>query len=266
MRNEHAASRYRRLYASLLRLYPKPYRERFEEGMLQTFRDLCYEHVAGPSSAFALRAFGDTAVGIIKEHVSYFFSSLVMTKNILRLALVTACLLMIPLVAMQFTTEVNWTLFDFVFAGTLIFGTGLAYEFLASRGGTVAYRVAVGVALATAFLLIWVNAAVGIIGDGDLDSPNGLYVGVLAIGFFGALIARFHPRGMSYTLFATAIAQLAVPVIALFIWSPQEFSWAPGVFQVFVLNACFAMLFVVSGLLFGSAARKRAPAIAKLAS
>ena len=89
--------------------------------------------------------------------------------------------------------------------------------------------------------------SVGIIGDGDLDSPNALYFGVLAIGLVGALIARFQPRGMSYTLFAMALAQMLVPIVALIIgWN----DFAPGVLQVFVLSAVFALLIVGSGLLF----------------
>jgi hypothetical protein len=70
---------------------------------------------------------------------------------------------------------------------------------------------------------------------------------VLAIGFFGAIIARFRPRGMSNTLFAAAIAQMIVPVIALIFW-PADF--APGAVKVFVLNAGFAVMFAGSGLLF----------------
>ena len=37
-------------------------------------------------------------------------------------------LLLIPLVAMQFTSEVNWTLSDFVVGGMLLFGTGIICE------------------------------------------------------------------------------------------------------------------------------------------
>jgi hypothetical protein len=43
MANEHATARYRKLYAKLLRLYSKPYHERFGEGMTQAFNDLCRE-------------------------------------------------------------------------------------------------------------------------------------------------------------------------------------------------------------------------------
>ena len=37
--------RYQACYAMLLRLYPRPFRKHFAEGMAQTFHDLCREHV-----------------------------------------------------------------------------------------------------------------------------------------------------------------------------------------------------------------------------
>ena len=75
-------------------------------------------------------------------------------KNIMRLALVTVFLLLIPLLAMQFNTGVDWSLFDFIVAGALLFGSGLAYERIARKGGNTAYRAAVGVAVAAALLLV----------------------------------------------------------------------------------------------------------------
>ena len=77
-----------------------------------------------------------------------------------------------------------------------------------------------------------------------------MYGAVFAVGFVGSLVSRFKPRGMARTLFVAAFAQMLVPVIALLIWPPPDTSWVPGVFGVFVLNAFFAMLFVVSALLF----------------
>ena len=59
-------------------------------------------------------------------------------------AVVVALILMVPLVAMQSTKEVNWDLFDFAFMGTLLFGAGLTYELVARKMSTAAYRVAVG--------------------------------------------------------------------------------------------------------------------------
>ena len=153
---------------------------------------------------------------------------------------------------MQFTEEVHWDLFDFVVMGGLLFGVGLAYELVARRSGNTVYRIAFGVGLVAAFLLAWVNGAVGIIGN-ENQPANLMYGAVFAVGFIGSLVARFKPRGMAHTLFAAALVQLSVPVIALIIW--PQISWGgAGIVGVFVLNAFFAALFVVSALLFRHAA------------
>jgi hypothetical protein len=174
-------------------------------------------------------------------------------KNIIRIAIGTGLLLLIPLMAMQVSGEWNWGLFDFVFMGALLFGTGLTYELVARRGGTIAYRAAVGIACATGLFLVWVNAAVGIIGDEEL--ANAMYLGVLAVGFIGAFMARFQSRGMARALSATALAQALVPLIAM-IWVPAV-DFAPGVVPVLGLNACFVTAWIVSALLFRHAAKPR---------
>lgn len=178
-------------------------------------------------------------------------------KNIIRIALVTAFILLIPLVAMQFSDEVDWNLFDFVVAGALLFGSGLTYELIARKAGNTAYRAAVGVAVAAALLLVWINLAVGIIGSED-NPLNAMYFVVIFIGIIGAGIARFRPRGMARALFVTAFAQLLVPVIALIIGKSQAHALQdpPGFVGVLALNAFFAMLFVVSGLLFRHSAQE----------
>jgi hypothetical protein len=178
-------------------------------------------------------------------------------KRLMVWAFVVALILLIPLVLTIRDGGVegvgwNWAFFDFVFMGALLFGAGLVYELVARKMSNGAYRAAVGLAVVAAVLLVWINAAVGIIGDGDLDSPNGMYFGVLAIGFIGALIARFRPHGMARALFTMAIAQALVPVIALVISKPAFFD-PPGVLGVFVLNTFFVLLWVVSALLFRNA-------------
>jgi hypothetical protein len=65
---------------------------------------------------------------------------------------------------MQFSPEVKWGPFDFAVAGVLLFGSGLTYELVARKMGRIAYRAAAGIAVVTA-LLVWLNLAVGIIGD-----------------------------------------------------------------------------------------------------
>ena len=142
----------------------------------------------------------------------------------------------------------HWTLGDFLCAFVLLFGTGLAYELLASKSDNVAYRWAVGIAVVSALLLVWVNAAVGMIGD---DNPaNVLYVGVIVVGIIGAISARQQPHGMARTLVVMAMAQMVVPVMALILWKTD---FAPGVVGVFALNGVFAALWLLSAWLFWKA-------------
>jgi hypothetical protein len=248
MAYEHSIQPYRHWYAQLLRLYPKPYYERFGEGMEQTFNDLLRERAEEERGLFicALWMFFETFTRIIQENITFM---IMQNKNIIRIALATAFILLLPLLAMQFTDEVVWGLADFAVAGALLFGTGLTYELVARKGGNIAYRVAVGVALAAALLLVWLNLAVGVIGSED-NPTNLMYGGVLAVGIIGAIIVRFQSHGMARALFATALAQALVPVIALIIGTPQVTSVA-----VLGVNAFFVMLFVGSALLFLRASR-----------
>ena len=174
-------------------------------------------------------------------------------RSVVGVALATALMLLIPLLAMQITDEVAWNVFDFVFAGALIFGTGLTYVLVARKAGNTAYRFAVGVALAAAFLLVWGNAAVGITDSGaDL-----MFLWVPAVGIIGAIIARFQPRGMARAMFATALAQASVAAIALVFG--LGLPWSPPV-EILGLNGFFVALFLGSAWLFRYAAREQPPA------
>jgi len=141
-----------------------------------------------------------------------------------------------------------WDLADFVVAGVLLFSAGLTYELVARRAGSRAHRVAIGLAVAGALILMWMNLAVGLIGNEE-NPANLMYIGVLAVGIIGAIIARFRPHGMARALFATALAQALVPVIALLVWK-TEASSAEAFSRVLMINAVFVMLFVGSALLF----------------
>jgi hypothetical protein len=88
-----------------------------------------------------------------------------MTKSIVFVGLVAALILLVPLVAMQFTDEVVWDLVDFAVAGALLIGTGLLYAMAVRKISSTKYRIVAGIALAVAFLLVWVELAVGIIGS-----------------------------------------------------------------------------------------------------
>ncbi|UFH52702.1 hypothetical protein [Spirosoma sp. KNUC1025] len=79
--------------------------------------------------------------------------------------LAVAFLLSIPLIAMQFTDEVKWGLFDFIVAGTLLLGTGLMCELVLRTVRKREYRIGLCVIILIALFLIWAEIAVGIFGS-----------------------------------------------------------------------------------------------------
>ncbi len=125
------------------------------------------------------------------------------------------------------------------------------------KTGNTAYKSAVGLALATPFLLVWMIGAVGVLGRAG-DRADFMYIGVLAVGIIGAIIARFQPHGMARALFATALAQALVAVIALIAGMHQAPYSSVG--EILGLNGFFVALFLRSALLFRNAARERTPA------
>jgi hypothetical protein len=166
-------------------------------------------------------------------------------------------LMLLPLFAMQVTDEVVWDLADFALFGALLTDAGVTYELLARKTGSTAYRAAVAVALAAAFILVWMNAAVGVIGT-ERDDANLMYGGVLAVGIIGAIIARFQPSGMARALFATALAQALVAVIALLAGLGSTGSMWPR--DNLILTGSFAALWLISAWLFRKAAAEQTPA------
>jgi hypothetical protein len=168
------------------------------------------------------------------------------------IAAATGAILLVPLVAMRFTDEVVWTVGDFVVAGALLFGSGMMFDLIASRATTTAYRAAIGVAVGAALLLVWVNLAVGIIGTENNDA-NALYLGVLVIGATGAAMARLRAQGMARTMFAMAIAQATVPLIAL-IGGGLDVEPVDAFTRTLDANAMFVVLFAASAMLFRRAA------------
>lgn len=116
-----------------------------------------------------------------------------------------------------------------------------------------AYRTAIGLAFLAAFLIVWMNLAVGIIGEPD-DLANLMYVGVLGIGAVGALVGRFRPGAMAHAMFAMAGAQVliaAITLIARLGIPPGEPRW------VLIVNGLFFALCLGSALLFRRAQSTR---------
>lgn len=86
-------------------------------------------------------------------------------KRLIGIVLTVALLLLIPFVAMQFTDEVNWSLADFVVAGVLLLGTGLMCELVMRKVPKREHRLAICGVILLAFVLVWIELAVGIFGS-----------------------------------------------------------------------------------------------------
>jgi hypothetical protein len=106
------------------------------------------------------------------------------SRPVVRIALVTMCVLLVPLVAMQLTDEVDWGVADFVVAGALLAGSGLLLELAMTKPGAIVYRVAA----------VAVGAAAIVLGEVD-DAPGLVAFGLLLIAGAVALTIRTALRG-----------------------------------------------------------------------
>lgn len=118
-------------------------------------------------------------------------------------------LLLLPLVAMQFTGEVKWDATDFIVAGLLIGSVGVAFEVTVRMTTNFTYRAASAVALGVSFMTIWANGAVGMIGNED-NRYNLLFLAVIGLALLGAVIARFRSAGMAAAMLIAGVAHAGI--------------------------------------------------------
>lgn len=154
---------------------------------------------------------------------------------------------LLPAVAMRFNPEVDWGPEDFLAWGLMLLAACGTLELAAWRSRDPAWLAGALVAVGTAFLLLWANLAVGLIGGED-DPANAMYLWVLVVAVGGPLLARLRPRGVALAMVAAGIGQLLVPVVA----------GALGQWPVWPLTAGFCALWLAAAGLFMLAAR-RAP-------
>lgn len=90
-----------------------------------------------------------------------------MGTDLLRVALATAMILLVPLLAMQMTGEVAWSGADFAAAALLLGGAGLACLRVARRAARLPHwqRLALVGMVALAGAALWVELAVGVFFD-----------------------------------------------------------------------------------------------------
>lgn len=85
-------------------------------------------------------------------------------KRLLIILTIPLLLLSVPLIAMQFSDEVNWSLFDFVVAGILLLGTTLIIELILRKVKTKRNRIILAIIVISLLLITWAELAVGVFG------------------------------------------------------------------------------------------------------
>ena len=87
-----------------------------------------------------------------------------LNRRPLIMLLIIGALLVIPFIAMQFTTEVNWSAMDFVVMGAMLLGLALAIELILRNVKKPYHRWIIGAIVVLLFLLTWAELGVGIFG------------------------------------------------------------------------------------------------------
>ena len=86
-------------------------------------------------------------------------------KRLVYILATVTFLLLIPLISMRFTSEVNWSIIDFALMGGLLFGVGLLCEFVLRKVRSSQNRIILCGAILFTFFLVWAELAVGIFGS-----------------------------------------------------------------------------------------------------
>lgn len=124
-----------------------------------------------------------------------------------------AVLWLTPLVAMQFTEAVQWSVFDFAVFGAMLAIAASLFDLATRMGGDLARQAAFALTIGTGFLMTWANLAVGLVGSED-NPINLMFWTPLVVAFLGGVMVRFRPRRFSLVLIVTAAAQMAPAIIA----------------------------------------------------
>jgi hypothetical protein len=124
---------------------------------------------------------------------------------------------------------------------------------MASKSENIAYRFGAAVALGASFLQVWMNLAVGIVGNEDNPVNLGFYLVVVAAGAC-AFTARLRPDGMARAMLAVAGMQVLLAMVVA--TAPSTARDDPmGSMGVLGLSAGFTALWLVSAALFYRSAR-----------
>ena len=155
------------IFSLILRFYPKSYRQEFGEEMKFVFseslKDANKENGEGLIN-FWSRTILDSGKSILKENIENKKGGENMkNKNFIRPLAVTIGILSVALLGALFVDGWDWSPFDFILMGTLIFGTGFLVEIANMKIKNKNHVIIAAVAIVAALLVVWVHLAVGIV-------------------------------------------------------------------------------------------------------
>lgn len=110
------------------------------------------------------------------------------------------------LLTLAWVSNWHWSSADFVVAGAMFAIVGGTFELAMRASGNASYRAGAAIALAAAFLLVWINLAVGIIGN-ENNPLNLMFFGVIGAALVASIIARFKAAGMARAMTIAAAIQ-----------------------------------------------------------
>jgi len=168
-------------------------------------------------------------------------------KSILVVAVVAALLLLIPLAASFVTTEMEWTLSDYILVWVMLMVAGTTYTLVSRLSSDYTYRGAVALSAVTGLFLVWSNLAVGIIGNED-NAINSVYFIIIMVGFIGAFWVRFQSKGLSRVLGGMALMVAGVGSYALL--SGMQHVPESSVMQIIGVHMFFVTPLAIAAILF----------------
>ena len=132
-------------------------------------------------------------------------------------------LLALPAIAMQWTDEVNWSPSDFVFAAILLGALGAGIDLALRMRGSWLRRLAIATFALASFLTLWINAAVGIIGDEDSINMGFTIMVIAAIA--AAALVRMRAPAMANILALAACVPMVLGVVATVTMPGHQVEW-----------------------------------------
>lgn len=159
-------------------------------------------------------------------------------------------LLLVPFIAMRVTSEVNWTLGDFIFAGLMLAALCGTVELAVRHSSKAIYRWAIALAGLGAFVVVWVNLAVGIVASED-NEYNVVFMAIILATVLASAFVRLRARAMARILPVTAVALLVALGVGQLLGSDELHNTRLAEWTGVTL---FAGMFALSAMLFRDAA------------